>query len=63
MPSESPISRTSTPAPSQQAREAGVVAGEHGDLLAGGAHLGQVGLGQAAGDALSRHGFGVRKTV
>jgi hypothetical protein len=40
----------------EQAREAGVVAGEHDDLLAGLIKLGEVGLGQAAGDALSGHG-------
>jgi hypothetical protein len=40
----------------EQAREAGVVAGEHDDLLAGGMEPGEIGLGQAAGDALSGHG-------
>jgi hypothetical protein len=39
----------------EQASEAGVVAGEHDDLLAGGMEPGEVGLGQAAGDAVSGH--------
>ena len=41
----------------EQSGEAGVVAGEHDDLLAGGMELGEVGLGQAAGGALSGHGL------
>ena len=39
----------------EQAGEAGVVAGEHGDLFAGLVELGEVGLGQAAGNGLGRH--------
>ena len=39
MPSESPTSTTSTPARIQQCREAGVVGGQAGDLLAALLHL------------------------
>ena len=40
-----------------EAGKAGVVAGQHGDFLAGGPELGHVGDGQAAGRGLAGHGF------
>ena len=39
-----------------QGGEAGVITGEHGDLVAGGAHLGQVEQAQAALRGLGGHG-------
>ena len=39
----------------EQTGEAGVVGGEHDDLLAGSVELGEIALGQAAGDGLCGH--------
>jgi hypothetical protein len=41
----------------EQTGKAGVVAGEHDDLFASLVELGKIGLGQAAGSDLCRHGF------
>ena len=41
----------------KQTREAGVVAGEHDDFFACLVEFGEIGLSQAAGDGLCRHGF------
>ena len=40
-----------------QAGETGVVAGKHDNFFAGGIQLGEIGLGQAAGNGLGRHGL------